>query len=469
MSTGPSNKKALKSGIWYTASNFFVRSIGFITTPIFTRLLTKAEFGDYNNFASWLSIVTIVVTLNLEATLISARFDYKDNFDEYIFSSLSLSSISVFVWFTVVNLFPSVFTKWMDMDLTYINAMLLYLLFLPAVNQFQARERYRYEYKMTVLSSVIVSLGTTVVSVVMVVSMKDRLFGRIIGSVIPTILVGAIFFGFFVRKGKRIRPKYWKYALPLCLPFIPHLLSLNMLHTMDRIMITKWCGSEDTAVYSLAYTCGSLITLLMTSMNSAYSPWLGDKLNKDERSEVRKFSKPYIFAFAFCAVGVMAIAPEILLILGSKGYSEAKYVMTPIAAGCVCQFLYTLFVNVEQFKKKTVGMAFASMTAALVNLVLNWIFIPRFGYLAAAYTTLAGYLVLLAIHMALVHRIKYSDVYDYKLIICVVAVMLVIMVLITLLYKLTLIRYIFVGLYAAVCVLIFIKYKSKVLGFLKKK
>ena len=109
------------------------------------------------------------------------------------------------------------------------------------------------------------------------------------------------------------------------------------------------------------------------------------------------------------------------------------------------------------------------MTAALVNLVLNWIFIPRFGYLAAAYTTLAGYLVLLAIHMALVHRIKYSDVYDYKLIICVVAVMLVIMVLITLLYKLTLIRYIFVGLYAAVCVLIFIKYKSKVLGFLKKK
>jgi O-antigen/teichoic acid export membrane protein len=357
----------------------------------------------------------------------------------------------------------------MDMDLTYINAMLLYLLFLPAVNQFQARERYRYEYKMTVLSSVIVSLGTTVVSVVMVVSMKDRLFGRIIGSVIPTILVGAIFFGFFVRKGKRIRPKYWKYALPLCLPFIPHLLSLNMLHTMDRIMITKWCGSEDTAVYSLAYTCGSLITLLMTSMNSAYSPWLGDKLNKDERSEVRKFSKPYIFAFAFCAVGVMAIAPEILLILGSKGYSEAKFVMTPIAAGCVCQFLYTLFVNVEQFKKKTVGMAFASMTAALVNLVLNWIFIPRFGYLAAAYTTLAGYLVLLAIHMALVHRIKYSDVYDYKLIICVVAVMLVIMVLITLLYKLTLIRYIFVGLYAAVCVLIFIKYKSKVLGFLKKK
>ena len=76
------NIKALKSGIWYTMSNFLVKSIGFITTPIFTRILTKSEFGAYNNYVSWLSIVTIFVTLDLEATLISARFDFKDTFDE---------------------------------------------------------------------------------------------------------------------------------------------------------------------------------------------------------------------------------------------------------------------------------------------------------------------------------------------------------------------------------------------------
>ena len=75
--------RAVKAGAWYTASSFLIRSIGLITTPVFTRLLTKAEFGLFNNFTSWLSIITIIVTLNLESTLISARYDYEDDFYEY--------------------------------------------------------------------------------------------------------------------------------------------------------------------------------------------------------------------------------------------------------------------------------------------------------------------------------------------------------------------------------------------------
>ena len=97
------NAKALKSGIWYTTSNFLVRSIGFITTPIFTRMLTKADFGLYNNFSSWLLIATVFVTLHLESTLISARYDYEDSFDEYIFSILGLSSLVACFWFALVN------------------------------------------------------------------------------------------------------------------------------------------------------------------------------------------------------------------------------------------------------------------------------------------------------------------------------------------------------------------------------
>lgn len=97
------NVKAFKSGIWYTLSNFLVKSIGFITTPIFTRLLTHAEFGAFNNYTSWLSIISVFVTLNLESTLISARFDYEDDFDGYILSMLSISFISTFVWFVIIN------------------------------------------------------------------------------------------------------------------------------------------------------------------------------------------------------------------------------------------------------------------------------------------------------------------------------------------------------------------------------
>lgn len=463
------NIKALKSGIWYTASNFLVKSIGFLTTPIFTRLLTRSEFGIYNNYISWLSIITIFVTLNLESTLISARYDYEEDFDRYILSMLALSCCSVAIWFVIINTFSYQFESFLDLDKVYINAMLLYLLFLPAVNMFQARERYYFEYKKTVITSLILSIGTAMLSVILVVMMPDRLTGRVLGMVIPTIILGALFYMFFLVKGKYIKISYWKYAIVICLPYIPHLLSLNLLNSTDKVMINKWCGAEATALYSLAYTCGTMVTLLMTSLNGAFAPWLGEKLSENKTGEIRNFSKIYISVFFYLAIGIMLISPEILFILGGKNYLEAVYVLAPVSMGCVCQFMYTMLVNIEQFKKKTMGMAMASMAAAMINLGLNYLFIPKYGYIAAAYTTLIGYICLLLMHMFLVYRLKLNNVYDYKFIGMVTILGLVVTIIINILYSYNLIRIMLCFVYAIVLCFMIYKHKDKILMFLKKR
>lgn len=462
-------KKALRSGVWYTVSNLLVKSTILITTPIFTRLLTKAEFGSFNNYTSWLSIATIVVTLNLDSTLISARFDYEHDFDGYIFSLLSLSLLSSVVWLIITNLGGDYFSSFLELDMKYINAMLIYLLFLPAVNMFQIRERYYFEYRKTVFTSIVLSIGTALLSVFLVGNMSNRLDGRIIGAVVPTILLGFVFYYYFWRKGKVVKIQYWKYAIPICLPYIPHLLSMTLLNSTDRVMITKICGPEQTALYSLAYTCGTMITLLLTSLNGAFAPWLGEKIHKKEYRDIRKVSYIYISAFLVMAVGIMLISPEVLYILGGASYMEAKYVLAPVSMGCVCQFLYTLFVNIEQFKKKTGGMAIGSVSAALINFILNLIFIPQIGYLAAAYTTLVGYVVLLLIHMYLVKRLGLSEVYDYKFIGLVVLIGICLMILITVLYSYAILRYGLIITYGIIFILLFMRYKSKMLSLLKKR
>lgn len=411
---GENNKKALKSGLWYTAANFLMRSIGFITTPIFTRMLTHEEFGMYNNYTSWLTIITIFVTLNLESTFISARFDYDKKFDEYVLSTVALSTLSGTIWLLALNIFRSSAESFLNLNSVYINVMIVYLLFLPVVNLYQARERYYFEYKKSVIVSLVISFGTAAVSILLVLTMNNRLLGRIIGSAAPTIIVGIIIYTIIIKRGKKIRISYWKYALPICLPYIPHLLSLNILNSMDRVMIMRVCGAEDTALYSLAYNCGTIVTILVSSLNTAFSPWLGEKLNDERYSEIRVFTKKYIVLFVIFAIGIMLISPEILLILGGSSYISAKYVMTPVAMGCIMQFLYIFFVDIEQFKKHTIGMAIASAVAALTNYILNYIFIGLYGYTAAAYTTLAGYLVLLFIHMFIVKKIGYAFVYSYR-------------------------------------------------------
>lgn len=453
--------KALKSGVWYTVSYALIRGISYLTIPIFTRILSKEAYGIYTNYTSLLAVLTVIVTLNLASTMVSARYDYADTLDDFIFTVLLLSSLSVTGWTILFNIFWNYFELYFGIGRNYLNIMMLYLLFLPAVDLYQARERSRFEYKRNALISILISGASLLLPLLLLCIVKDRLTAIITGMAAATILTGSALYLYFSLKKKRIKIDYWKYALPICLPYIPHLLSLTILNSTDKLMITYFCGAEKTAVYGLSYSCGMVITLLLTAINMAYGPWLAEKLVNEEYQQIREFSPKYINCFFVCGVAIMLISPEILWVLGGQAYMEAIYVMPPIALGCIYQFLYTMFVNVEQCRKKTVGMAIASVSAAFLNLVLNYIFIPRFGYMAAAYTTLAGYLWLLLVHMWLVARMRLAKVYSYKQVLFIVGLGLCIVFICNFLYRWILIRYVVLLLYGIV-LMIFIRRKGVV-------
>lgn len=462
------NIKALKSGIWYTAANFITKSIGFITTPIFTRLLSHNDYGLYSNYASWLSTFTVFAALNLGSSFISARFDFEKDFDGYVSSTLVLSSLVTAIWAAIINLFPSFFVSLTGVERYYLNVMVIYLLFYSAVDMFQTRERYYFEYKISVFTSLFITFATALLSVVLVVNLENRLTGRILGSAFPTIAIGVVLYIILMWRGRKISISYWKYALPICLPYIPHALSLSLLNSMDKMMITKICGAEENALYSVAYSCGAVITLLVTSLNTAFSPWLGEKLNQEQYIEIRKVSNYYIALFVFGAYGVMLLTPELLLFMGGRSYHEAIYVMPPIAFGCVCQFMYTMYVNVEQFKKKTLGMAFASTASALANYILNAIFIPQFGYIAAAYTTLVSFAILLFFHMLIVRHMGLQRVYSTKIVFVALGMMGIYTVLVHFLYLNDVARYAILGIYIIVALFFGIRHKNQIIGLIRK-
>ncbi len=453
------NRKALASGVWYTFSDFLVKGLGLITTPIFTRLLSHGEFGLYNTYNSWLGIFSVITTLQLGSSFIRARYDFENDFDNYVFSSQVFSAISVLLWFAIVTILYPLLQTVFKIEQKYIVAMFLYILFHSIIGLFQLRERYFFKYKVSVAISLIVAISSSLLSVLLVLNLSDRLDGRIYGFVIPTILVGLVIIFYMTKQNVKFNFSYCKYALPICLPFIPHLLSLSILNSMDKIMITNMLGEDKTALYSAAYSCGALVTTLLTSMNTAFAPWIGEKLHENRRKEIHSFSRIYVSMFVLLAIFVMLLAPEILLIIGGSTYKESVYVIPPVACGCIFQFVYTMHVNVEQFMKKTVNMAIASMIAALINLLLNYIFIPKFGYMAAAYTTLVGYAWLMCSHVYLVYKIKCSDVYDYRFIVGAVLFSLVIMLLCNILYMYTGLRLTLVATFF--CVLTYLVYKNK--------
>ncbi len=459
--------KALKSGIWYAGAVMLQRGIWIITIPLFSRLLTKEAFGAYNNYTAWLAILTILLTLNLDSTFISAVNDFKDKLDEYVLSMLCLGTLSTAVFGAVINLFHAAFENLFSLKLIYINSMLVYLLFLPALTMYQTKERFLFRYK----TSSVVTGATAVLTEVLALALVffvpgERLTLRIIGSVIPTVAAGAFFYFYFIKKGRRVCVKYWKYALPIALPYIPHLISMMILNSTDKIMITKICGEADNALYSMAYTCGMVITLLVMTMNNAFSPWLADKLHSGDKDSVKKMSDKYFGFFAFCTVGVMLISPEILTVLGGREYMQARFVIPPVIMGCAFQFAYTMLVNIEQYKKKTLAMSLASVFAAALNCVLNALLLPRFGYAVAAYTTVISYAVLYLIHYALVRRLGYADTYKNGVIWAELAGLLGCMLLAVPLYEHTAVRYVLLGIYVVLFGLIAVKNKKLIISFI---
>jgi O-antigen/teichoic acid export membrane protein len=207
-------------------------------------------------------------------------------------------------------------------------------------------------------------------------------------------------------------------------------------------------------------------------MNKAWAPWLLDSLHHEKYGEIRKASKAYIIVFIVLVVGMLLLVPEIIMILGGKKYAGAIYCLPPLMTSCAVQFIYTMYVNIEFYKKKTVGVSLATMAATAINILLNFIFIPMdpaHGYVIAAYTTLTGYVILLILHYIMVRRLGLDHVYDISYIVKVLGSLLVVSGLMNLLYSRTILRYALVLVYGAVLLYVGYKNKDRILHLLRKK
>ncbi len=467
--TGRNAGTVIKAGIWYTLSSFLTKGVAFITTPIFTRLLSSNDYGEYSNFVAWAGILVIVATMEMHATVNRARYDY-DNLDGYLSSVAITGTIVTTVLWGIVQLFPDFFCRFFSMDMPYINILFITTMVSPALQLLQAKNRINYKYKTYVALSFGSVLLSTLVSLGLVLLMQNKLAGRIIGHYGTVFVIDLCVYIYIIYKGRQFKWSECKYALLICIPMIPHLLSKYILNQSDRIMIKQFCGASDTAFYSLAYNCAMIPIMLATATNVAWSPWSSEKIHEGKYETVRKASYYYILLFYCVVLGIFVLGPEVVLILGGEKYAEAVNVLPPVVMGAAFQFLYNLYVSLEQFAKKTVGMAFGTIAAALINIGLNWLLIPRYGYIAAAYTTLVGYACLLVIHFFLAKRTGYSRAYDTKFIFGSVAALFCVMLCMLWLYtKPAVIRYCIAAIVLAVIGVFAYKKKDFILSIIKKK
>lgn len=444
-----SNKKgeiALKAGVWYVISSILVKAISVITTPIFTRIMTTSEYGNVATFTSWYSILLVIFTLNLTYSIGRAKLDYQDDLDNYIGSVQLLSAIVSGFLCIISIIFIKPVSSFLELSEFPTILLLLYLFFSPAINFKQNGYRYRYKYKQNIAIALYIAVGTVLLSLILMLNFSEnRDILRMIGLTVPTVFLGIFFWIQGIKKHEiQINKEYFNYGWKLSGPLILHTISLNILSQSDRILIAKICDASSVGIYSLVYSYGILIQVITNAVSDGWLPWFHDTYYEKNFEAIKQNSKKIVLLGCFVSLACIALAPEAVWILGGNKYMDGIYCVPPIVLGVLCQYVYTHYVNVELHLKKTKYVSYGTVFSACLNIILNMIFIPLYGYTAAAYTTMFSYVVLLFVHYFINRKVLHVNIYDNIFMFGSILITGIICIVLVLTYNYNMIRYILI-------------------------
>lgn len=376
-----------RATIWYTICNILQRGVSVITIPAYTRILTEEQYGSYSVFLAWVEIFEIIATFRLAwGGFVVGLTKYEKDKDAYS-SSMQCLSITITSFFLVVYLaFTDYINEMTDMTTTMTLLIFALLYALPAIQFWTARRRVEYRY-MSVLAVTIISSFLMPVLGVAAALVSEKKDIAVVGArVFVQGIIGIVLI--WVNCHKKFtfyHRQYWKRALVFNLPLLPYYLSTVLLHTSDRIIIKDLVGKPEAAIYSVAYSASTIMQLFSSSINQALQPWLFKKMKDQSYRGIDKIINISLLAVGGLNIALIAFAPEALYLLGPPAYQAAKWIIPPLAASVVVMFFYQHFVNVEFYYEESRITSVASIGSAILNVLLNYALIPKFGYLAAGY------------------------------------------------------------------------------------
>lgn len=404
--------QTVKAGTWYTISNILNKAVGFVSMPLFTKFMSPEEFGVINTYLSLVSIISIFIGLFLYQSVVVAFKDFPKEVNKYLSSILTLSFVSFLCIGTIIFL-TVFFLKWNIPYILVIFAIVesyaefiisLYLQKLIMKNQYKI-----YAFISSTFSIIIVILALILM---FTLCKNNKPMARIFSAFFVETVVGIILGAIILIKGKKfVNFAYWKYALKYSVPLIIHGSATYILSQSDRLMLSILSkdntGMFQTGIYSVIYNFGMVAQVISTALVNIWVPFFTESLSANKSHIIDKKAKNFTAVFSFITIGLLLAGPELVkIMIRDKSYWSGLCMLTPITAAAFVMFLYSFYTTTESYYKKTLIMSINTVVAAAVNIILNLMFIPHYGAVAAAYSTLAAYMVSAIMHYFVARRLN---------------------------------------------------------------
>lgn len=406
------NTSYKKASLCYLIGNFFNKGFAFLTIPIFTRLLSTTDYGIINTYSSWAGILSMIVGFAMHMSIRNAFVDYKDDTESYLSTIIKFTLLSslgfMLIFYAVVKIFR------INISLSLVFICLFHSVASSIIEDVSCYFMMKYNYIKRTILMILPNLISVCVAIFLIsyILKKDLYLGKIIPEALTIIIFAIILSICYTKKG--FNTAYIKHALKISLPLILHGAALNILSNSDRIMITWLADASQAGIYSLVYSLGMVTYAITLSIDGIWIPWFTNKMKEKSYDEINYITKDYIKLITYIMCGLIIVSPEILKILASKSYWEGIKLIPIIIVANFLFFAYNIYSNLEHYYKKSNQITALTILAAVLNLVLNYIFIPKFGYVAAAFTTAISYFVIFILH-SIYSKTLNSNVFSIKM------------------------------------------------------
>ncbi len=384
------SNKVFKNGLLFSFFSILNNGISFFLLLILAKFLSPEDYGKLNLFTTFITLFSILISLNTNSYVSIAFFKKKEKLTKIINIVICVTLVICLLLCVVLGLFKMYLTPLIGFPYKYQLVAVIICLF-QVLNNLNL-ETWRLEekpiqYGTYSLLFVILNLAGTLYFVICL-NLDWR--GRVYVQLLFTFIFFIIAFIFLIRK------KYLKIDIPdkstvkdtfsYSIPLIPHLISIWLRQGMDRYIINFFWGSIMVGLYSFAYNFAIIIQIIGAAFNSANSVNIFKNLSENPEAAKKYIVKEIKYMFLFYLVlffVVLGLSYTLIPVVMPKYKNSIKFLF-PLCLASFFHCIYLLFVNFLFFYEKTKKLMHITISISLINLCLSFV-LTRYNTLWNSY------------------------------------------------------------------------------------
>jgi O-antigen/teichoic acid export membrane protein len=422
-------RRLLKEASLYSLSSLLARGFSFITVPVFTRILSPADYGALD----LLSYVAVLAPLMIGCALDQAVGRFYLDADIAPEERRRIASTGLFYnlgAFALVGLLlapaaDSIANGWLagQVGPGTVRIVLLFMwiqsIFYITNNQL----RYMFRAKAFALSNVGNTVLSTAASLVFIVWLDLGVAGAFLGQALGQLVFSMVSI-YLARDCYRIvfDPALLRRMLVYSLPLVPGTLAFFVMQYVDRYILNEMRGLAEVGIYGMGARIASLVNLFLMGFQSAWYPHVMAAFREPGAPErFRRVFEVYVVVTVALLVLLSLFGHEILLLLTTPEFAQGYVVVPPLVLGAVMATIANYFSYGIQIAEKNHYRMWLNLGALVFTVTMNLLLVPVLGALGAALAN-AGSFVLLALASLAVSQRFYRVPYAWSRVLPVLAV-----------------------------------------------